>query len=118
MNKEIIKEIEGLIPKELLQEISSNKSKIRFIINEYNIIVYRKEENEEPTKSIYTGIVDSNKFKEIFNKYKTPYLPFDVISYISYKGTIIKILFQDKSMSLLGMDNICIIPRLCKNDKI
>lgn len=118
MNKEIIKEIERLIPKELLQEISNNKSKMRFIINEYNIIVYRKDENEEPTKSIYTGIVDSNKFKEIFNKYKTSYLPVDIISYINDKGNMIKILFQDKSISFLGMDNILVIPRLCVNNKI
>ena len=118
MKEEIIKEIERLIPKELLEEISSNKNKIRFIINEYNIIVYRKEKNEGPTKSIYTGIVNSNKFKEIFNKYMTLYSPFYVISYISYKGNIIKILFQDKSMSLSGMDNIYIIPRLCGNNKI
>lgn len=116
MDKEIIKEIERLIPKELLQEINSNKSKI--IINEYNIIVYRKKKNEKPTKSIYIGIVNSAKFKEIFNKYKTPYLPFNVVSYINYNGNMIKILFQDKCMSLLGMDNILVIPRLCKNNKI
>lgn len=109
MDKEIIKEIERLIPKELLQEISSNKNKIRFVINEYNIIVYRKKKNEKPTKSIYIGIVNSVKFKEIFNKYKTPYLPFDVVSYINYNGNIIKILFQDKCISLLGMDNILVI---------
>lgn len=119
MKKEIIKEIEGLIPKELLEEISSNKNKIRFRINKYNIIVYRKEENKEPTKSIYIGVINSTKFKEIFYKYKNPYLPFDVVSYIDYKGNMVKILFEDKSMSLLGMDNICIIPRkLCVSNKI